>query len=88
MIKPALVPHATLPSWMLTAAKDACVTSKDLCAMYDVSKSTIKRWIAQGLIPQPDFVSHGFSQIEWLNGAFRWRVSTVRKFIKAQNENH
>ena len=86
MSKPALVPHATLPSWMLTAANDACVTSKDLCAMYDVSKSTIKRWIAQGLIPQPDIVAHGFSQ-SWMNDTFRWHVSTVRKFVKAQNEN-
>ena len=87
MTKPALVPHATLPSWMLTAAKDACVTSKDLCAMYDVSKSTIKRWIAQGLIPLPDFVSHGDFKM-MLNPTFRWRVATVRKFVKAQNENH
>lgn len=87
MTKPALVPHTTLPSWMLTAAKDACVTSKELCTMYDVSKSTIKRWIAQGLIPQPDFVSHsGFKMV--LNPTFRWHVSTVRKFVKAQNENH
>ena len=87
MSKP-LVPHATLPNWFLLAANDACINTKELCAIYSVSKATLWRWIAQGIIPAPDFKDKGHSGHHPIKPAFRWKVSSLRKIIKAQNENH
>lgn len=86
MTKPHLFPTAQLPSWMFTAAKDGCVNVKELCCIYDVSKSTVKRWVATGVFPQPDMVVHGFAQ-PWVKDAFRWRISTVINFAKEHNDH-
>lgn len=87
MSKP-LVPHAHIPDWMHTAPNDACINTKELCAIYGVSKATIWRWIEQGLISPPDFKDKGDSINAYIHPSFRWTVGTMRKLIKAQNENY
>ncbi|WP_288131789.1 helix-turn-helix domain-containing protein [Microbulbifer sp.] len=49
-------------------------SDKSLAARYEVSRSTIWRWTANGQLPKP----------VQINGSTRWRISDIEKWEKSE----
>jgi len=51
------------------------LTYADLAAMLNMGERTVRRWVAEGVLPPPDLR---------LRGVIRWRPATIEQWLRQQ----
>lgn len=73
-----------IPPWLAGMPGDACLGSPEMVRLFGGCMATVHKWVNRGVLPPPDWRTPGFRGFHNKAGAFKWRVRTIRNFIRQQ----